>query len=273
MLGKCRRGLACRLAGGLAGRLAGGLAAGLAVAAGLTVAALLTACTPRPESLTVFAAASLQRAFEQLAPQFSAESGVQVQLNFGGSSGLVEQMKAGAPADVFASADERTMDQARDSQVLAPAAPAVFATNRLTIAIPKGNPAGVTGLASLSNPQVAVAVCAPQVPCGAATAQVFERAQVSVRAVTEESNVTAVLTKVAAGQVDAGLVYVTDAMSSDAVEAIDFPESGEVVNSYPIAVTHHAEEDGVAAQAQAFVDYVRGDAGRAVLSSTGFELP
>lgn len=240
-----------------------------AVAVTLACSALASCGTSEEDStLTVFAAASLKKSFEEIGKQFEEETGTAVSFNFAGSSGLVEQMKSGAPAHVFASADEPTMETAIKAGLVQE--PQIFATNTLTIAVPNGNPANITDLESLANPGVKVAVCAPAVPCGNATKQVLDLAGVSLTPATEESKVTAVLTKVESGQVDAGLVYVTDASASDKVELVDFPQAAEVVNRYPIAVTSKGEKDE---GAEKFVEFVLAERAQQVLQSNGFGKP
>ncbi|WP_257994590.1 molybdate ABC transporter substrate-binding protein [Brevibacterium paucivorans] len=239
------------------------------VALTLTCCALTSCGKADPgSSLTVFAAASLKKSFEEIGKDFEEETGTAVALNFAGSSGLVEQMKSGAPAQVFASADEPTMDTASQAGLVHD--PRIFATNTLTIAVPRGNPANITGLEALSRPGVKVAVCAPAVPCGNATRKLLSRRGVPLKPATEESKVTAVLTKVESGQVDAGLVYVTDARASDKVEAVDLPQVGAVVNRYPIAVTSQGEKTASAAQ---FVEFVLSERAQQVLQSNGFGQP
>jgi molybdate transport system substrate-binding protein len=222
-------------------------------------------------SVTVFAAASLTGSFTDLAADFeAAHPGVSVDLNLAGSSDLATQIVEGAPADVFASADAKNMGTVVDAG-LADGDPVDFATNVLEIAVPPGDPAGVRDLADLADPDLNVVVCAPAVPCGAATVAVTKAAGVTLTPVSEESSVTDVLGKVTSGEADAGLVYVTDvAAAGDAVEGIPFAESSEAVNTYPIvALTDSREPDA----AQAFVDYVAGPDGRAVLSAAGFGSP
>lgn len=222
-------------------------------------------------SVTVFAAASLTGSFTDLAADFeAAHPGVSVDLNLAGSSDLATQIVEGAPADVFASADAKNMGTVVDAG-LADGDPVDFATNVLEIAVPPGDPAGVRDLADLADPDLKVVVCAPAVPCGAATTTVTEAAGVALTPVSEESSVTDVLGKVTSGEADAGLVYVTDiAAAGDAVEGVPFDESAEAVNTYPIvALTDSRESDA----AQAFVDYVAGPDGRAVLSAAGFGSP
>lgn len=221
--------------------------------------------------ITVYAAASLKTTFTDLAASFEAENpGTTVALNFAGSSDLVTQIIEGAPADVFASADTKNMTKLTDA-ALAEGDPVDFATNVLEIAVPPGNPADITDFASLAGPDVKLVVCAPAVPCGSATVAVATAAGLSLTPVSEESSVTDVLGKVTSGEADAGLVYVTDVTAAgDAVEGIEFDESAEAVNTYPIvALTGSASAD----VAQAFVDYVTGHAGQDVLRAAGFGAP
>ncbi|WP_291045530.1 molybdate ABC transporter substrate-binding protein [Herbiconiux sp.] len=219
--------------------------------------------------ITVFAAASLKGTFTELADEFEAEHpGVSVELVFAGSSDLVTQITEGAPADVFASADERNMAKLVDEALITPDAPVDFATNVLQIAVPPTNPQGVETLADLAAAGVATVVCAPQVPCGAATAAVESAAGIDIAPVSEESSVTDVLGKVTSGEADAGLVYVTDVTAAgDAVRGIAFPESAEAVNVYPIAPVADGRNPEVAV---AFIDFVTGSRGRAVLGAAGF---
>ncbi|MFE7629316.1 molybdate ABC transporter substrate-binding protein, partial [Kocuria sp. NPDC057446] len=169
--------------------------------------------------LDVHAAASLRDAFTELAGQFEAQHPeVEVSLSFAGSSTLVQQLAEGAPGDVLATADERSMAGAVAAGLVA-GEPEVFASNVLTVVVPAGNPAGVRSFRDLAEPGVQVVVCAPQVPCGAAAEQVEEASGVRLSPVSEEGAVTDVLGKVTSGQADAGLVYATDARAAgDAVE-------------------------------------------------------
>lgn len=223
-------------------------------------------------TLAVYAAASLTATFTGLAETFEAENpGVTVELTFAGSSDLATQIIEGAPADVFASADERNMAKLAEAGLIEADAPIAFATNVLTIAVPPGNPAGVTSLADLENPDINTVVCAPHVPCGAATKMVEEAAGITISAVSEESAVTDVLGKVTSGEADAGLVYVSDAFGAgDAVESIDVPEAAAAVNLYPIAPI--AETQHLAA-AEAFIDFLTSEDGLGVLAAAGFGSP
>lgn len=215
--------------------------------------------------LTVYAAASLQGAFDAIADAFVAEHpDLTVVPVYDGSSTLVTQLLAGAPADVFASADEATMQKATELTE----DPDLFATNTLVIAVPSGNPAGVATLDDLAD--AVTVLCAPEVPCGAASAALLDEAGVVVDPASVEQNVTAVLTKVAAGEADAGLVYATDVVGRDDVEAIVPDDAADVVNRYPIAALRDAENPDAAA---AFVAFVLSDAGQEILADFGFGAP
>jgi len=227
------------------------------------------ASAPAPAgTLTVFAAASLQATFTQIGTIFQTENpGSTVTFNFAGSSDLVTQLTAGAPADVFASADTNNMTKATTANLVS-GTPVNFATSILTIVTPPGNPAGVTSFADLAKPGLNVVVCAPQVPCGAATATVETNTGVTLTPVSEENSVTDVLGKVTSGQVDAGLVYVTDAKNAgDKVTEVTFPEAAVVMNVYPIATLTAATQPALATK---FVDLVVGPEGQQVLAAAGF---
>jgi molybdate transport system substrate-binding protein len=242
----------------------------LALAAVLAVTA--TGCgsddSGSKQTLTVFAASSLTRTFTELGRQFEAEHhGVTVRLGFGGSSDLVEQIRSGAPADVFASADTKNMDKLGDAAT----DPRSFASNTLEIAVPPGNPAGITDLQDLTKPGVKLVVCAPEVPCGTATQSVARSASLTLKPVSEEQSVTDVLGKVASGEADAGVVYVTDVKGAGSkVEGITFPEAAGAVNVYPIAALRDAKQSRLA---QEFVDLVLGRDGQQVLADAGFGKP
>jgi molybdate transport system substrate-binding protein len=222
-------------------------------------------------ALTVYAAASLTSAFERLGEDFEkAHDGVAVQFNFAGSSDLVSQIQSGAPADVFASADEANMDKLTADR-LDGSEPQVFATNTLEIAVPPDNPADVQSLQDLARPGLNVVTCAPEVPCGAAAQAVAESAGVTLKPVSEEQSVTDVLGKVTSGEADAGLVYVTDVIAArDDVRGIEFPESKSVVNRYPIATVAETRNADLA---QEFVDLVLSEEGQQVLADAGFGRP
>lgn len=229
------------------------------------------------QQLTVFAAASLSGAFTEIAEEFEgAHPGVSIRLGFDGSSGLVDQLAGGAPADVFASADVRTMDRAVAEGLVA-GEPTPLATNVLTLITPPGNPAGITGLDD-SLDGARLVVCAAVVPCGAAARTLADAAGIDLAPVSEESTVTDVRGKVTSGEADAGIVYVTDARAAgDRVEQIAIPAARTDPNRYLIAVTGRADAAPTdAARAEAarrFVDAVTGPSGQAVLAAHGFGLP
>ena len=254
-------------------RLLATLAVGILLAvAGCSAAAPTPSASPTKDSLsgsiTVFAAASLAKTFGTLVTKFEAEHpGVTVATSFAGSADLVAQITAGAPADVFASADTKNM--AKVSTLVG--TPVNFATNMLEIAVPPSNPARIATFADLAKPGVKTVICAPAVPCGAAAAALETAAGVTLTPVSEENAVTDVLGKVSSGEADAGLVYVTDVRGAgSAVKGITFPESGTAVNTYPIATVKASANGKVAT---AFVDYVTGKVGRSVLAAAGFGAP
>jgi molybdate transport system substrate-binding protein len=263
--------LAGILAGCSAGTSAAGPAGGHSGSASSTASGGSSGRASVTGSITVFAAASLTPTFTELGRRFEkAHPGVHVAFSFAGSSDLVSQLKEGAPADVFASADEANMAKVTAAK-LAHGTPVDFATNVLAIAVPPGNPAHITSFADLARPDAKTVVCAPQVPCGAATAKVEASSGVRLKPVSEESSVTDVLGKVASGDADAGVVYVTDVKAAGKkVESVPFPEASGTVNRYPVvAVTGSADP----AAADAFVRFVTGSEGRAVLKSAGFGAP
>jgi molybdate transport system substrate-binding protein len=221
-------------------------------------------------TITVFAAASLTEAFTALGRQFeAAHRGAHVRFDFDASSSLAQQILQGAPADVFASASVKNMDQIVQGR--AAAAPKVFAKNVMTIAVPPSNPAHIASLSDLAAKTVKVALCQPQVPCGATALKVFANAALTVRPVTLEADVKSTITKVELNEVDAALVYVTDVRAAGAkVKGIQIEKSVNASTSYPIAALATApNQQG----AEAFTEFVLSDSGRAVLSRDGFADP
>jgi molybdate transport system substrate-binding protein len=220
--------------------------------------------------ITVFAAASLTDSFTALGNGFeAAHPGASVTFGFGSSSGLAAQIAQGAPADVFASASARTMDQVVAAK--AASSPRPFARNVMEIAVPPSNPAGVTALADLAKPGVKVALCAEAVPCGSTARKVFTNAKLRVTPVTNEVDVKATLSKVQLGEVDAGVVYVTDVRAAgDRVTGIGIPAGVNAATSYPIAPLTASRN---AALAAAFVDHVLSPEGSEALADAGFEAP
>lgn len=230
------------------------------------------AANSRPETeLLVSAAASLTEAFQEIELAYeSAYPGVEVVLNLGASSALREQILEGAPADVYASANQPNMQQLVEAGEVA-GDPRTFARNRLQIAVPAGNPAGITGLADFSHEELLLGLCAEGVPCGDFARQALAAAGVTPALDTDEPDVRALLTKIALGELDAGIVYVTDVASTrGAVQGIDIPEAYNVVAEYPIAVLANAPHPRNAA---AFVEFVLSAEGRAILAAHGFAAP
>jgi molybdate transport system substrate-binding protein len=218
-------------------------------------------------SITVLAASSLTEAFGALAPRFTAATGTDVELGFGASSAIADQVLEGIEADVVATASEDVMAVLVDGGAVGE--PVVFARNRLEIAVPPGNPAGVASLADLADPSLTLALCAPQVPCGALAAEAFAGQGLAVEADTEEEDVKAVVDKVASGEVDAGVVYRTDVVAAAGdVDGVAVPDDENVVAAYPVAVV-----DGAGPAAAAFVDFVLDEPSRATLADLGFTAP
>lgn len=245
---------------------------GLTVAMLLLLAACGAADTDSPGGeILVSAAASLTDAFDEMETAFeTANPGVDVVLNLGPSSGLREQILEGAPVDVFAPADTSNMDHVAEAGEVEGEAE-VFATNVLQIAVPVGNPAGVTGLEDFAREDLLIGLCAEDVPCGDFARQALAEAGVTPAVDTNEPDVRALLTKVEAGELDAGIVYVTDVASrSGGVEGVDIPADQNVVAEYLIAVLANATNPEVAA---AFVDYVLSDQGQTILTRYGFASP
>lgn len=241
---------------------------------------LLPACIGNPTAtdlesrldgeVLVSAAASLTDAFAEVEAAFEAANpGVDVVLNLGASSALREQILEGAPADVFASANTSNMDQVVEAGEAD--GPQIFVTNLLQITVPAGNEAGVTSLGDFANEALLIGLCAEEVPCGDFGRQALENAGVTPAIDTNEPDVRALLTKVEAGELDAGIVYVTDVLSTvSTVEGIDIPEEDNVVANYPIAALANAPNPDAAA---AFVAFVLSAEGQAILAEFGFSSP
>ena len=240
----------------------------------LVVALLLAACGGGDRSagggteVRVFAAASLEAAFTRLQDDFTrSHPGVRVSLSFAGSQALATQIRQGAPADVFASADQSNMGKVRDLVD----SPQVFAGNLLQIVVGKGNPKGVKGLADLGRSDLKVVLAAPEVPAGRYAEQALGAQHVRVRPVSLEDGVKAVVTKVSLGEADAGIAYVTDVTAGgDRVDGVEIPRRQNVPAAYPIATVRSSRH---ALQARAFVDLVRSPEGQRVLRSFGFAPP
>lgn len=253
-----------------AGRLTAGFLAVLLISFGLSACGGGSADSGS-DDLTVFAAASLTEAFTELGKVYEREhDGAKVTFSFAASSDLAGQVNAGAPADVFASADESNMVKVTEEGMNADE-PVDFAGNVLKIAVPKGNPAGIASLADFADRKLKFAVCAPEVPCGNAARRLFELDGVTASIDTFEPDVKSVLTKVELGEVDAGLVYSSDVLAAGGkVDSVEIQDAGRVVNTYPIVLLKGGGNlDG----GSDFIDLVTGSRGRAELERWGFLSP
>jgi molybdate transport system substrate-binding protein len=254
----------------------------LALTAALAISLSACGATSRPAAappgsadsssgaITVLAAASLTEAFTQIGKDFEAKNaGSTVTFSFGSSATLATQIVQGAPADVFAAASPATMETVTAAGVAD--TPTDFVSNTLQIAVPRGNPHKITGLNDFGDESRRIALCALQVPCGAAAVKVFASAKIVPKPDTLEQDVKAALQKVASDEVDAALVYKTDVLAArDKVDGIEFPEAHGVINTYPIATLKQSKNP---AAAEAFVDYVLAPEGHAVLEKAGFAKP
>jgi molybdate transport system substrate-binding protein len=226
---------------------------------------------PLAGSITVFAGSSLTDAFKKAGEQLKLKNpGTAFVFNFGSSSTLATQIINGAPADVFASADDTNMQKIVDAK-LNDSAPANFVSNRLQIAVAPGNPKHITGLADLAKPGLIVVLAAPTVPAGKYALESLQVAGVIVKPASQEVDVRAVLNKVTLGEADAGIVYVTDVKSAGArVTGVDIPEQHQVIARYPIAVVKETKNPRLA---KAYVDSLLSDEGQKMLAEFGFSKP
>jgi molybdate transport system substrate-binding protein len=226
--------------------------------------------SPATGAITVFAAASLTESFTQLGKQFeAAHPGDTVKFSFGPSSSLATQITSGAPADVFASAAPGNMDDVVSAGDAA--SPQNFARNTMEVATPPDNPGNVESVKDLADDSVKVALCQPQVPCGVVAAEVFKNVGITVKPVTLQPDVKSVLTQVETGNVDAGMVYVTDVQAAGSkVNGVTIPASDNASTLYPIATINSSKHKSIA---QAFMNYVLSPAGQQVLKAAGFESP
>lgn len=236
----------------------------------LIAAVLVGACSAGDDDagLQVYAAASLAEAFEVLVDEFEAtRPGIDVSLNLAGSQTLATQILAGAPADVFAPADEFQMQRVLD-EIEPVHGPWTFATNSLAIAVEKGNPERVAGLEDLEREDLTVVLAAPEVPAGRYTTEILERAGVTVSAASLEPDVRSVLAKVSLGEADVGIVYRSDLLAArEEVDGVGIPPEMNVVAEYPIIALDGANSEA----AVEFVEFVRSDTGRLWLVTAGFE--
>lgn len=247
--------------------------------AAISGVSLLSSCgtsvpaAPKPAlngSITVFAAASLTAAFRALGADFEmTHSGTTVRFTFAGSSTLAAQIQQGAIGDVIASADQPNMQKLLGAGLIAGTAK-TFARNRLQIVVAAGNPKRVTGLADLARGGLVTVLCAPVVPCGRYALEALEKAGVTAKASSQEADVKAVLSKVALGEADVGIVYVSDIKAAgQGVQGVDIPENQNVTADYPIAVLQDAPNPALG---RAFVEYAL-TAGQPTLVRYGFISP
>jgi molybdate transport system substrate-binding protein len=235
-----------------------------------------SSASPLSGSANIFAAQSLKGAFDKIDAAFmDAHPGVTINPNYNGSGTLVTQIQQGAPADVFASADNANMSKLTAAGTIATSTVKTLLRNVLQIVVKSGNPKGIKTLADLAKPGVVVVLGDPaSVPAGKYAQQAFQQAGLTVTAKSLETNVTAVLTKVALGEADAGIVYVTDVKvaiaGGQAVEGIDIPTAQNVVATYPVGPLAHAPNPAVAS---AYISYLLSTAGQATLASFGFLPP
>lgn len=221
---------------------------------------------PAPSNLTVFAAASLQPAFDKIGAQLQTKDNITTTFNYAGTQTLTSQLTQGAQADVFASADTAHMTTAQNAGLIA-GTPQVFVHNRLQIAVEKGNPKGIHALADLGRPGLTIVLADPSVPAGKYAQQALAKAGVTVHPASLEPQVTGVVSKVALGEADAGIVYVSDIVTSGKVDGIAIPDSQNVIADYPIARLSGAQNK---TGADTFINYVLAGQGQAILAGAGF---
>ena len=218
-----------------------------------------------PTTVTVFASSVLTAAFTDLGEKFAARHpGAEVIFNFAGAGDLITQVRQGAPADVLAVADASFMDEASDLVD----APTPFVRNQLAIAVAPGNPLEITSLPDLSRSDLKVILGSEETSVGKQSQEALGRAGVVVEPASLEVTVKGVVTKVALGEADAGIVYATDVLAADgAIDGVTIPEAQNVIAIYPIATvlaSDHSED------ARAFVDFVLSRKGQQVLTDYGF---
>ncbi|MFI6644363.1 molybdate ABC transporter substrate-binding protein [Streptomyces sp. NPDC050504] len=218
--------------------------------------------------LTVLAAASLTDVFKTAGAAYEkAHPGTKITFSFAGSQELAAQVRQGAPADALVTADTKTMDGLRSDT----GTPTVIAKNRLVIAVGEGNPKKVKDLKGLTDSALKVVLAAPEVPVGRYSKKILDAQKLTVKPVSQEPNVRAVLSKVELGEADAGLVYRTDAeTATDKVDAVDIPDAQNAVASYPAATL---KTSGNSAAAEAFVKWLASPEAQKILRDAGFQQP
>ena len=230
-----------------------------------------SAATKMSGTVTVFAAASLQESFTALGKEFEKEHpGTKVNFSFGGSDTLAAQITGGAPADVFAAASPKTMKIVTDKGD-AVGTPATFVRNQLEIATLPGNPDKISSLKDLTKSSLKVVLCDKTVPCGAAAQKALTASKLTLTPASYEQDVKSALNKVVLKEADAAVVYKTDVKAAGSkVQGVEFPESANAINDYPITLVKNAR-DSVAAKA--FIALVQSSEGQKVLSEAGFLKP
>jgi len=226
---------------------------------------------PAASTITVLAASSLTDIFNTLGSEFEkAHPGVTVKFSYGGSATLATQITQGAPADVFAAASPATMKQVTTAND-ADGTPATFVNNKLVIAVAPNNPKAIASLADLTKPGLKVVLCEATQPCGTAATKALAAGKVTLKPVSLEPDVKSALSKVELGEADAALVYQTDAKAADGkVMGVDFPESADAINAYPIAALAHSTNLTVARQ---FVTFIESPQALTELEAAGFLAP
>lgn len=233
--------------------------------------AVLAACSGNdgiPQAkVTVFAASSLKPAFDKIGARLLASSNIVTTLSYAGTQTLAGSITQGAPADVFASADVAHMATLQNAGLLSGQSK-VFAHNKLEMAVAKGNPKGIHTLADLARSGLVIVLADPSVPAGKYAAQALKNAGVTVHPASLEQQVTGVLSKVALGEADAGIVYVSDIVTSGQVDGVTIPDAQNVVADYPIAILSSTQNR---AEAESFINFVVSAEGQAILKASGFE--
>lgn len=264
----------------------------IVIVIGLLAAACTSAVTPAPtaapataaptagQKVTVFAAASLTDAFNEIGDKFKQQNpGVTFDFNYAGSQQLRTQLEQGATADVFASANTTEMNNAIKSDLVVSGTQKTFVRNRLAVILPKDNPGEINELKDLAKPGLKIVLAAPSVPVGGYALTALNKMNADFGAtfsqtvlsnvVSEEDNVKQVVAKVQLGEADAGIVYSSDVTPDAAIKVtrIDIPDKYNILATYPIAVLKAAPQADLAAK---FMDYVLSPDGQTILAKWGF---
>jgi molybdate transport system substrate-binding protein len=217
-------------------------------------------------TVTVFAASALKPAFDKISAQLLATSDIVVMFAYADPQTLTSQLAQGAPADVVA-ADATHMTALQKAGLLSGHS-TIFAHDRLEIAVAKGNPKGIHSLADLSQPGLVVVLADPSVPAGQYAAQALKSADVTLHPSSLVQQASDVVSKVAVGEADAGIVYGSDIGTNDQVDGVPIPDAQNVIADYPIAILSSTQNR---AEAESFVNLVMSADGQAILKAAGFE--